>query len=127
MSSVSVTSVAPRNTVVVDRNDIARSLTGSRRISGTAILAVGPAGYRRDGAGRAASSSYIAASFVSPDLSASSCSHAKRWRRHLVKIKILGASPSGWMRGRRPNLYRPLAERRGKELSPRATRFGAEN
>jgi len=32
-----------------------------------------------------------------------------------------------WMRGRRPDLYGSLAERRGTELSPRATRFGAAN
>ncbi len=32
-----------------------------------------------------------------------------------------------WMRGRRPDLYGPLAESWGTELSPRATRFGVEN
>jgi predicted amidohydrolase len=37
------------------------------------------------------------------------------------------ASSSGrrWIRGRRPDLYGALAESRGTELSPRATRFGA--
>lgn len=32
-----------------------------------------------------------------------------------------------WMRGRRPDLYGSLAEHRGTELSPRATRFGPGN